>query len=118
MLPCPFELERTELGGEAVDDHLHDPGPVVLRLPRALGNFAVVLSEARVSGASECDPLDDEPDTPGRTGCAPYVCSIETYQSKYCREVARHTLWRVVFGCSSTSSMHRTEESDGPPELT
>lgn len=44
MLPRPFELKGGELGGEAVNNHLHDPWSVVLSLPRALGDLAVVLA--------------------------------------------------------------------------
>lgn len=50
VLPCPLELERGELRREAVDDHLHDPGPIVLCLPCALGDLAIVLPSAPVRG--------------------------------------------------------------------
>lgn len=44
VLPRPFELKCGEFGRKAMHYHLHDPWPVVLRLPSTLGEFAIMLT--------------------------------------------------------------------------
>jgi len=44
VLPGPLELERSEFGGETVDDHLHHPRAALGRLPRAMGDLPVMLT--------------------------------------------------------------------------
>ena len=46
VLPCPFKLQRSKLGREAVDYHLHDPWSIQPCLCRALSDFAVVLADS------------------------------------------------------------------------
>jgi hypothetical protein len=44
MLPRPLELESSEPGRKSVHDHLHDPWTIMLRLPRACRDLAIMLT--------------------------------------------------------------------------
>ena len=104
-----------------MDNHLHNPRPIVLCLPRALRNEAVVLAEAPINILVGTRTLRrGSPHASWWTRGAPYVSPTDRTFSEYVRIIANKKLtrWSEMYVYSSGGNKHRMREICDRPEKT